>query len=201
MEQEDKKQITIACTGWAIHNLVPFSVVSTEGFVNVTEKLVNIGAKYGGSVDIADMLPHRTTVSRNISTIYNHLLPEIKNELQNINLGGVASDIWSDNYKRLAYIYVTINYFLDGKLVDRTIAVKHLDFDKQTAENVLTKLNEIFNCYELDIENFTFVTDRCSNCVAALKNYKRISCSDHIINNILNSSANESVDCKNLLTK
>lgn len=58
---------------------------------------------------------------------------------------------------------------------------------------ILAKLAAI-QLYDLKIENFVFVTDRGRNFIAALKDLNRHNCSAHIINNILNSAANESSD-------
>lgn len=89
-------------------------------------------------------MPCRTTVIKNF-------LPSIKEGIQNIDGGSITSDLWSDQFKRLAYISVTIHYFRNDTLIDGTIAAKHMDCDRQTGENVLPKLTEIMDLYGIEI--------------------------------------------------
>ncbi|KAH6926093.1 hypothetical protein HPB50_014231 [Hyalomma asiaticum] len=57
----------------------PFNVVSGSGFAKVAQELINIGARHG-SIEIQDILPHRTTVSRKLielaEEVRKTLMPE-----------------------------------------------------------------------------------------------------------------------------
>lgn len=186
----EKKEFTVLCTHWSISNLVPFSIVSGNGFKQVVEKLIKIGASYqNNEVDVEDLVPHRTTISNNINKLYDHYIIKIKEEVGEIKFGAITTDLWSDSFKRLAYIGITIHYVKNGHLHDRILAVKHFDSDRQTAVNITYKLNSICNDYGINMENVTFVTDRGANMIAALCNFDRLSCAAHIINNALNNAA------------
>lgn len=112
--------------------------------------------------------------------------------MNNIKFGSTTTDLWSDSYKRLAYIGNTIHYVLNGQLHNKVLAVKHFDCDRQTATNIESKLSSIFNDFSINMKNITFVTDRGANMIATLSNFDRLSCSAHIINNALNSAAKPS---------
>lgn len=201
VDPEDKKKLLYSCTGWTILNLVPFTTINSKGFENVSQNLIDIGEKYGSKVDIKDLMPCRTTVSKNVITLYNHFLPSIKEDIRNIDAGSITSDLWSDQFKRLAYISVTVHYFQNDTLIDRTIAVKHMDYDRQTGENILAKLTEIVEFYGSEMNKFVYVTDRGSNFKVALKDFDQINCSAHILNNVLNAATKESAEFKNMLSK
>lgn len=135
VEAKDKKTFSYSCTGWAVLNLVPFTITSSKEFEDVGQHLVNIGAKYGKKVDRGDLMPCRTTISNNVIALYNHFFPKIKEETKNIAVGAVTFVMWSGQFKRLAYLSVTVHYWLNETLIDRTIAVKHMNYERQTGEN------------------------------------------------------------------
>lgn len=55
--------------------------------------------------------------------------------------------------------------------------------------------------YDMEMANFVYVTDRGSSLISALKEFDRLSCSAHILNNILNAATNDSDEFKKLLDK
>lgn len=209
IKDTEKKEFTNVCTHWAISNLVPFATVSGKGFKLVAEELIKIGGSYPNQeIDIDHLIPHRTTISNNVNQLYEHYIVHIKQEVSSVKFGALTTDLWSDSYKRLAYIGVTMHYIINGELFDRVLAVKPFDFDRQTAPNITQKLNSICDDYSINMVNMTIVTDRGANMIAALNNYDRLSCAAHIINNALNNAAKPSkspefcefvVNCKKLV--
>lgn len=201
VEHQDKKKFAFSCTAWSISNLVSFTAVTSKGFENIARDLVKFGAKYGSSIDIPHLIPCGTTVNKYVNTLFDHFFPVIKAEIKKINAGAITTEMWSDSYRRLSYISVTVHYIIEETLIDRTISVMHMDYESQTAANIVSKLEETFSSYELEMEKFVFVTDRGRNFIAALFSFDRISCAAHILNNILSNSTNQSKDFTDFVNK
>lgn len=164
-------------------------------------EILNIGSKYGTNIDIDHLLPHRTTGSNNMSRLYEIYLPNIKNELKSINFMAITTDLWTALYKKLAYISVTVQYMCNKTIVDRIISVSHFDYDRQTADNINLKIVDILNSFDLNGSNCIFVTDRGANIVSALFDFTRLSCSAHVLNNVLSGATKKSVEFLDLCTK
>ena len=170
------------CVEWTIKNLVPFSVVEGEGFVGVAQAFAHFGASYGHSLNIKNIIPHRTTISNNIDNIYNEKLPIIKNFISKVQFAALTTDMWSDQYRKLAYISLTIHFMRDNKNIEQVLAVKHFDYNRQSGENIKEKITSICSKFHINLSSnkYIFVTD---NFISALTGFKRISCAAHILNN------------------
>jgi hypothetical protein len=77
----EKCIITNACVNLCIKDLRPFDVVEDEGFMELASCLINLGAKYD-NVEAKQILPHSTTVSRNIHKIEKENRQELINKLK-----------------------------------------------------------------------------------------------------------------------
>lgn len=201
ISNEDKKLITSSCVQWTIRNCVPFSVIHGEGFKKITNEVLKIGSKYGQNIDVDHMLPHRTTLSRNISKVYDFFLPKIKEELNAVQFGAITTDLWTDQYRRLSYISLTVQYMKNFEIVDRILAVSHFDYNRQTAANIENKIQHTLEDLTINPDKFVFVTDRGSNIIAALANQTRFSCSAHILNNVLNAASQKSSEFSEFCAK
>lgn len=128
VDVEDKKKSVLLVTEWTIENCRPFNIIRDCGLRNFVEFLISIGAKYGQNVDIDKLLPHPTTVSRNIQNLHNKYFEVVKTEIMSVkNIGyGLTSDIWTDNYLRTTYLSLTIHYVKEGKLITRLLGLKSM---------------------------------------------------------------------------
>ena len=93
-----KKDITVKCAEFTCKDLRSFEIVSGSGFRELAQSLINIGVKYG-QVPASDILPHPTTVSRNIADIAGTLRetvvkPELSDCLNKWG-GAVTTDMLS----------------------------------------------------------------------------------------------------------
>lgn len=104
-------------TEWVIQNCRPFSNVKDEGLTKVSRFLISVGAKYGKNLNIDTLIPHNTTVSRNIDNLYKVHFDRIKNIIASAKTTGfsLTTDLWSDNYLRKSYLGLTIHFIMDGK--------------------------------------------------------------------------------------
>lgn len=124
MNSEVKQEGVVVVTEWVVKNCRPLKIIDDSGLKNFASFLIKVGATFGPNVDVEKLLPHPTTVSRNIETLYESHFGPIKNEIQKYKAFGYAitSDIWTDN----SYLSCTIHYIMDGVLVDRLMAMKSM---------------------------------------------------------------------------
>ncbi|KAH9378670.1 hypothetical protein HPB48_008494 [Haemaphysalis longicornis] len=89
-----------------------FHVVCDDGFVKVADEPIAIGGKYW-SVSAKNVIPHPTMVSCRISKVSNEfreaLMPEIQSAMKDGRCS-MALDVWTDDYKKVAYITATVHY-------------------------------------------------------------------------------------------
>lgn len=200
INQEDKIVIKRACTQWVIQDNVPFVKVDGVGLKLFIEKLLLVSSHYEGTINVEHMLPHSTTVSNDISHLREKYHPIIKSKLKNVKFFAGTCDLWSDSYKHMAYISITIHYIENAKLNERVLAVRYFNYNKQTGQNIRAKVVNILNIeYGIDPDNCIFVTDRGANIKNAFLPFVRLSCADHIINNILNAATESIEEIKTML--
>lgn len=184
----DKKKILQASTKMCIQDLSPFTIVEGTGFVELTKICVEMGAKYGEHVNVKDMLSAATTVGYTVDSIVEKMIPLIKTDLQSALNFGCTTDVWTDDFQKRSFLGVTIHYIKDDCMIDRVLAVEEIR-ERHTAENILNKLKYILGRYLFDeFSKIAFVTDRGANIVKALEHEIRLSCADHVINNVLSKA-------------
>jgi hypothetical protein len=124
-----KDTITNALCLMSVLDFRPFQTCEEFGFMNYSQKLVDIAAKIG-IFDIKDILPVATTVSRNLNDIYKAALSNIRrNIVDSCNLSpfGIASSTeqWSCKWTNvcntgLAVHYISSKWTLENHLLALT---------------------------------------------------------------------------------
>ncbi|KAJ8351797.1 hypothetical protein SKAU_G00232730 [Synaphobranchus kaupii] len=77
-----KSRLTNTIARMCSQDLRPFAVVEGQGFINVAKELLHIGAKYGASVEVGDVLPSARTVSRHVEEEYEKVKKYVMEEFQ-----------------------------------------------------------------------------------------------------------------------
>lgn len=154
-----------------------------------------MGARYG-KVNAGDVLPHSTTVSRNVAELHASTKAEVMRELRETlcKTGGAkTTDMWTDTYRQISNITQTVHYIDDNwELVERSLTT--FEFDavcKETDENIITGILKALKEFDIsgrDLDRIVLVTDRGAYMVAAFKSYTRLSCSSHILNTVLSKT-------------
>lgn len=134
VDQQTKARVVEAVTQWTIKNCRPFKMVADEGLVKYTELILSIGEKYGAEVEVEKMLPHPTTVSRNIEKLYGQTYDILKAEINTFSGSGFAftTDLWTDNYSKTSYLAVTIHFIKNAKLYAKLVGFKSMNFESCT---------------------------------------------------------------------
>ncbi|KAL1486098.1 hypothetical protein MTO96_031533 [Rhipicephalus appendiculatus] len=90
----------------------PFDVVCDDGFLKVADVLIAIGAKYG-SISARTVIPLPTTASCGVSEVAKKQREAVMPEIQSAMKKGRCSmnlDMWTHDYKKVAYITATAHY-------------------------------------------------------------------------------------------
>nr|AAD03082.1 putative transposase [Bactrocera tryoni] len=200
---EDKNEAVKKFTSWVVEDCRPFSVVQGSGFIKLVKFFIKIGASYGEHVDVEDLLPSATTISRNVQKCANEKKEELKEEINNIVSSGGASatiDMWTDNYVKRNFLGVTFHYQKDLKFFDLVLGMKSMNYESSSGDNVLNKLSSMFKEYGVqNMSQIKFITDRGSNMVKALKQNIRLNCSSHLFSNVLDKSFEETEELTDVL--
>ncbi|KAH8284403.1 hypothetical protein KR044_004965, partial [Drosophila immigrans] len=137
-----KNEAVDKCAIWIAEDCRPFSAVSGSGFMQMIQFFIKMGATYGEHVDVEDLLPDPTTVSRKVQNKANEKKMEIKDEICNVVRSGGATatlDMWTDNYIRRNFLGVTLHYEKNFKFVDIVMGMKSMDFERSTGQNIMEK--------------------------------------------------------------
>lgn len=190
----DKDKLTESAAKFVSKDLRPLGVVEGEGLIDFAHSLWNLGAKYGhaSKEDVSKSIPSANSVRnkiRNDAKVKKDVMKSILSQVcERSPFLAVTCDVWQDNYRRISYLGVTIHFSVNGKLCDQLLAVKPLDwrrkkdheYIKQAARIILEEKNIPF-----DPVKVIFITDRGSNMKKAFKDFERLNCFPHFVNNIV----------------
>lgn len=99
------------------------------------EIFIKIGEIYGENIDIKDLLPNATSISRKVHKDADEKRPLISREIKQIlNCGGTSAtiDMWTDNYVKRNFLGVTLQYQKDFKFKDVILGLKSMGFQQST---------------------------------------------------------------------
>ncbi|KAL4113024.1 hypothetical protein QTP88_016728 [Uroleucon formosanum] len=160
------------CVKYCSMDIKPMYSIESEGFKQFGQFLLDVGAKYG-KIDIADILPHPTTVSRHIETTTKEIRNNIFKDLFFIiekKYCASTCDLWTDNFRQFP-----MNESKTGENIRRFLF------------NFFFQISDVANKPSSNdlMSSITFVTDQGSNMLNALRNTNRLNCSAHLLNTVL----------------
>ncbi|KAL1249344.1 hypothetical protein QQF64_020349 [Cirrhinus molitorella] len=186
-----KSEVTDSCVELCCRDLRPFDIVSGDGFHTVAQCLINIGSRYG-RVDASSVLPHRQTVCDRAKATAKEKKEILSKKINKALDFGIAitTDMWTDEFNKRAYTAFTGHFINDDwKLESRVISTAEFDSAlKKTAHNIheqiITELHD-FGIEPAHMSKVMFVSDQGANIKAALRSYKWMPCTAHVINIVL----------------
>lgn len=182
------------CVQFCSQDIRPMDIVAGSGFKNLANYLISVGSKYG-EVSAENLLPHPTTVQRNMlkitdikrEVVIDHVRSFIEEELV-----AATTDMWTDNYKKMSYISLTLHFIEDWKLKMNNVYTGQFPIEeRKTGENIRKCLKKFFVSWRIDspqnniLTKLTWVTDQGSNIKSALEGVNRINCAAHMLSNTL----------------
>ncbi|CAF1202243.1 unnamed protein product [Didymodactylos carnosus] len=88
----------------------PFIAIEGDGFKNLAQELMTVGRVFGKSVPVELILPHSTTVSREIDKIYERRHEQLISLCQTLTKFAVTVDFWTEEYTGVGYGGVTLHF-------------------------------------------------------------------------------------------
>lgn len=184
--------MTDLCVKFSAKDLRSYSAVKGEGFKELAQGLINIGAEHG-KVDVNDVLPHPSTVSKKTSAVAQRVreefLPEVKRALKE-GACCFETDMWTDKFTKKAYLTLDCQFCTpDFELKTLTLFTIQFPADqKKTGENIRQLMEaelEKMGFDMGDVRKAFFNTDEGSNLKSALQDYNRQNCNAHVIATVL----------------
>ncbi|CAF3828855.1 unnamed protein product [Rotaria sp. Silwood1] len=178
INEKDIDNIKRLSAQWICQDIRPFCTLRDAGFRH----------KYG-VVDVDEILRSRFTIARTIADLaesYRQHIKQLLIEPLKARAVTICPDFWSDCYKNISYLGLHI-VFVDAnhKMFSIDLFCRPFYGDK-TSASVIKVLQE--HLIEFGIDNLDFVnivSDRGSNFVAAFRDFKRLFCFGHRLNNIV----------------
>lgn len=185
------------CIKFVCQDIRPMDIVSGPGFKDLASYLIKVGSQFG-QIDVDDLLPHPTTISRNLiknsDAKREQLFISIKPFLI-ANMVSATTDMWTDNYKKRSYIALTLHFIDNWKLKNYSVYTGQFPVDeKKTGENIKKCLKQFFVAWDMipgevnPLSKVIWVTDQGSNIKKALEQNTRVNCAAHMISNILKAT-------------
>lgn len=190
-----KKQLTTNLVEFCAKDMRPFEIVTGKGFRGFVQQVWSLGALHGNR-DITTVLPHPTTISRNVKSVKEErrlqIVPEIENAIENMECSA-TTDMWTESHKNKHFMTMTTHYFdKNVKLKRKVLFTTEFKAKKKTGRNIRGELKRRFKNMGFDprsLVKMRFVTDQGSNIVKGLKRpYKRDNCRAHLLNTILRNT-------------
>lgn len=212
----EKKKTTDKLVEFCAADVRAFQTVTGKGFVSLAQHFLSVGARRG-EIDVATILPHPTTVSRNIPRIkaikLEEVHPIIQKAIENYECAA-TTDCWTDDHKKNCYISLTVHFFDENFVLEKKdLCCTLFNNDIKSGVQIRRKIRKKF--YNLGFETrylhtMPFVTDRGANVVRAFKGrYNRKNCYCHVINTVLENTFKHHCpvhveilisDCKSIVT-
>ncbi|KAJ6648111.1 Transposable element Hobo transposase [Pseudolycoriella hygida] len=177
-------------------DLLPFNLVDGQGLRDFLEKY---------KVSAVDDLPHRTSISRALTTVYTDCKSWLVDHVRSNCPATVAVtfDGWSDKYRRRNYVTLTLHYVNKFyELINLTLSTSHFP-DRHQAKVILPFIESLLDTFRLSQKKIYMVTDAASNMKATcnLGSYENISRVGHALHNLVNVDGFRQTESLNGLVK
>lgn len=109
-----KDEMTEKCVDFVCADLRLHDTIAGQGFFKLAQHLVDTAAKIG-KFDVKEILPHPTTLSRNLIERAQTLRRAVVTDLTDtiVKCGcAVRTDIWTENYWKTSFLSATIHHDL-----------------------------------------------------------------------------------------
>lgn len=188
-----KQTVTDKCVSFCCKDIRPFNAVNGEGFTELAQELIYVGAAFG-RVPAGSVIPtHKTIASRCIDMAEekrDELVQTLNHVLQNSTVA-MTTDMWTDDYRKISYLTITC-HFINNKmeLVNKTLTTAMFPIEEaKTGENIRREILRLlvtkFGVHASALNKIVWVTDEGANIKLALRPYQRLDCIDHLLNTVL----------------
>lgn len=152
--QEAKKACTEVLTNWVVQDIRPYSIVNDAGLKEYSKLLLSFGIKFGSNLNVDALIPHPTTISRNVENSYIIQFNKLHSEISSIREIGysLTCDLWTENFSKISYLALTCHFIMDGECKNKLLGVKSMKGSPNTGKNT------VFVFYTHVIYNVLFIS-------------------------------------------
>ncbi|CAF2931406.1 unnamed protein product [Rotaria sp. Silwood2] len=169
----------------------PFNIFYGNGFEEFIKQIFDAGKYFGKMIDVKQLLPHRTTISRHVDRLYSLYHQQLRDLCKTITSFSTTIDFWTEDFSGISFAGVALHFYEDNKgLVSLTLCCRAYDLIDGTASNVRLFVDQILSEFNLKLtENQFVVSDNEPKMRCSFKeNTTRVGCSCHYLNKILEKS-------------
>ncbi|CAF3331019.1 unnamed protein product [Rotaria socialis] len=164
-----------------------FELITGKGFVNFTQTVLSVGQDIvkSRSINASDLLPHPTTVSRNINRLFISRKSQLISLCQNIKSYAIVVDFWTESHTGVSFCGISLHYLNDElQLQAFILGCYPYDPDNQTSTQIRQFVDSKLMEYNLSLNNNKFVvTDNENKMKSSFKDScTRIGCLIHYMN-------------------
>ncbi|KAK3929532.1 Transposable element Hobo transposase [Frankliniella fusca] len=190
-----KKEVLRSSVLYCAKDMAPFQSVNGEGFVELVQKLLDIGYQAAGRIDASLLMPNRTTVSRKLEDLAGEVklkfVPMVQKAIDN-NTCAASTDMWTQENTKHHFLTVIVHTTNSmGKLDTRTAFTILFDEDCASGENIWAQIViqfALLGIEEAAVRKIVIVSDRGANMISALQDVQRLDCIAHTINTVLKTA-------------
>ncbi|CAF4312008.1 unnamed protein product [Rotaria sp. Silwood2] len=191
-----KQEITASCTEFVILDSRPFKTIGGKGFKNLAQTIFNAGRylPVTQEVNIENLLPSPTTVSRYIDQLYDEKHKQLVSICQKLVSYTIVVDSWKDSFTGIQYCGISLHHISnDWKLQCFVLGCYPYDLESHSATNTRKFVESKLSDFGLELNDSIYVvSDNENKMVATFKsNCQRIGCAAHYINKQLDHGFNK----------
>ncbi|CAF4470838.1 unnamed protein product [Rotaria sp. Silwood2] len=185
-----KNKITNSLVDFIILDGRPFEIVNGSGFINLIECVLGVGRTLleSSTVSASDVIADPTTLSRNIDRIYDERKCQLISLFQTIKSFVITVDFWKEYFTGVHYAGISFHHVnTQFKLNTFILCCRAYELENQTSPNIRRFVNSILDEFGLsfDTSSSYVVSDNENKMRCAFADLKRVGCSDHYLNKIL----------------
>ncbi|CAF4627166.1 unnamed protein product [Rotaria sp. Silwood2] len=188
-----------------------FDVMKGDGFRNLAKTLFGVGrGSNTSSIEITDLLLHPTTISRNITRLYEEYKIHLIDICEQFTSFCLIVDQCTEAHTGISYCGIALRYVGEySQLFTFIIGCFPYNAASHSAQHLREFVNKILEEYKLQLDSTKFVvTDNEPKMLPAFREQcSRVGCADHYLNKQLqhafqsdqihlNKNTIEKVDCE-----
>ncbi|CAF1542534.1 unnamed protein product [Adineta ricciae] len=181
-----KLSVTQACAEFSALDGRAFATMKGSGFQTLAHVLFDAGRLLqNSSVQIEDILPHPTTISRNVVRIYEQSKTQLISICESLKSFCLIVDNWTEAFTGINYCGIALRHVDDDfKLLSFILGCYVYDAPSHSAAHFRDFVDSKLQEYNLQLDESKFVvSDNEPKMVAAFREKcRRIGCSDHYLN-------------------
>ncbi|CAF2085014.1 unnamed protein product [Rotaria magnacalcarata] len=105
-----QKRITETCVEYCAVDGRPFESVAGSGFQKLAKQLIYAGATLGTSINSSELLPHPSTISRNVEHVYLNLKKQLISLCAPLECFCITCDFWTAKITGVHYGGISLHY-------------------------------------------------------------------------------------------